>query len=128
MTDWSQAKCIGKSELFFDERPNSLKKARLLCLGCPIKADCLQHALEYKEAWGIWAGLDYRELGILAASLGYDPPTRREIEHGTEAGWAWHRRQKEKYPAHVPCQPCVDAYNLRAKVRMARYRKKKAGK
>ena len=126
MTDWSRAKCIGLTKTFFDDRSKSVKRAKLTCLECPIKADCLRWALERREAWGVWGGLDYNEMRILAVSLGYEPPNRKEIEHGTESGWAWHRRQKAKDENHVTCQSCIDAYNLATKVRVARYRKKKA--
>jgi hypothetical protein len=126
MTEWDKARCIGKQKLFFDDRQTSIKKARLICLACPIRSECLDHALKYREAWGVWAGLDYQELRIVAASMGYLPPNRREVEHGTERGWAWHRRQRSKDATHTACQPCIDAYNLKAKVRVARYRKRKS--
>lgn len=126
MIDWGRAKCIGKTKTFFDDRPTSVNKAKAICERCPIKADCLRWALSHREAWGVWGGLDYHEMRIVAVLLGYTPPNRKEIEHGTERGWAWHRRQKEKDPRHETCQPCIDAYNFATKVRVARYRKKKS--
>jgi hypothetical protein len=126
MTDWSLAKCIGHTNTFFDDRSRSVKRAKLICTGCPVKADCLNWALVHREAWGVWAGLDYQEMKIVAVSLGYQPPNRKEVEHGTERGWAWHRRQREKNPTHVTCEPCVLAYNQAVKVRVARYRKNKS--
>ena len=128
MTDFSRAKCIGKTELFFDERPTRQRLAKDICAGCPIKSACLTWALEHQEAWGIWAGLDYKELRIVAVSLGYEPPNRKAVEHGTERGWAWHRRQRVKDPNHEYCEPCVTAYNQIAKERVQRYRKRKEAK
>jgi len=122
MTDWSLARCIGKTDLFFNDRLT--QQAAAICETCPIRTDCLHWALEHREAWGVWGGLSYNELRIVAASLGYVPPNRKEVEHGTERGWAWHRRQRIKNPEHQTCQPCLDAYNTAAKVRVARYRKK----
>jgi len=125
LTDWSLAKCIGKTDLFFNDRLT--QQASDICATCPIKSDCLKWALEYREAWGVWGGLSYNELRIVAASLGYEPPNRKAPEHGTESGHAWHRRRKLKDPNHVICQPCLDAYNAVAKVRMAKYRKQVRG-
>ena len=125
MTDWSLAKCIGKTKTFFDDRTSRVQRAKLICTSCPLKSDCLKWALEHREAWGVLAGLDYHELRIVAVSLGYEPPNRKEIEHGTERAWAWHRRQKMKDPTHETCQPCIDAYNSATRVRVARYRKRK---
>ena len=124
MTDWGKAKCVGETKLFFDERPASVALAKIICEDCPIKSGCLDWALIHREAWGVWAGLDYQDLRILAVSLGYTPPNRKEVEHGTERGWAWHRRQKTKDDTHETCQPCIDAYNQATRVRVARYRKR----
>lgn len=125
MQDWSLARCKGLSDLFFSESPSKIKKAKEICETCPLRSQCMLHAFEYREAWGIWGGLDYQELRMVAVSLGYEPPNRKEVEHGTERGWAWHRRQKKKDPTHETCQDCIKAYNQNARFRVARYRKKK---
>lgn len=127
MTEWGDARCIGQRKLFYDERPSRVAAAKLICSSCPLKVPCLTFALEHKEAWGVWGETDYRERRIIAASRGYEPPTREEVEHGTERGWAWHRRQREKNPAHDFCQPCLDAYNVEARRRMAVHRKRRDG-
>jgi hypothetical protein len=126
MQDWSLARCKGMSDLFFSETPSKVRKAKSICENCPLRRPCLMSALERSEAWGVWAGLDYKDLRLVATSLGYVPPTRKLVEHGTEAGWAWHRRQKKKDAGHVTCQDCIDAYNQSARVRVARYRKRKS--
>ena len=84
-------------------------------------------ALERREAWGVWGGLSYQEIRIVAVVLGYEPPNRKEIEHGTERGHACHRRLKRKDPNHVICDDCINAYNEATKLRGARYRKKRNG-
>ena len=123
MTDWSRARCIGKSELFFDDR--STQQAKRICEDCPIKSDCLKWALEHREAWGVWGGLSYSEMRMVAVSLGYEPPNRKAEEHGTERGWARHRRLRLKDPTHITCQPCIDAYNEATAIRVAQYRKRR---
>lgn len=30
---------------------------RELCPGCPVRTDCLAHALLHRERWGVWGGL-----------------------------------------------------------------------
>lgn len=43
---------------FFQERGyNNTAKARKVCLVCPVKAECLDYALETKQEFGIWGGL-----------------------------------------------------------------------
>ena len=36
-------------------------QAKSICVACPVRFECLAHALETKEYWGIWGGLDERE-------------------------------------------------------------------
>ena len=125
MTAGNRARCIGKTRLFFSERPQLIQRAKDTCESCPIRQDCLRWALEHREAYGVWGGTDYNERRLLAVSLGYDPPSRDEPEHGTEADWAWHRRQKQTNPEHQTCDPCLEAYNREVRARMSKYRKKK---
>ena len=125
MTDWSTAKCIGQTDLFFDERPLPTSIAKRICDECPISENCLEYALTNAEAWGVWGGLDYLERRTLAVLRDYPIPDRKPVIHGTEKGFAWHRRQTQKDPNHVACDPCRQAYNDRAKIRQANYRKRK---
>lgn len=61
----TSAACRGAdAELFFKhedetfaariERENAAKE---VCQRCPVRAECLQHALEANERFGIWGGL-----------------------------------------------------------------------
>lgn|SRR5487761_1904877 len=124
MTNWGAAKCQGKTKLFFDERPARVERSKAICAGCPISADCLTRGLEVRAAWGIWGGMDYAQLREEAARRGIEAPNRKEIEHGTERGWAWHRRQKGKDPNHTTCDSCTEAYNHATKIRVKRYRER----
>lgn len=40
----------GDTSAFYDE-------ARLICNACPLREECLAHALEEKERFGMWGGL-----------------------------------------------------------------------
>lgn len=38
----------------------SIRELRDICAACPVKAECLAHALAY-EGWGVWAGTTPKE-------------------------------------------------------------------
>lgn len=44
-------------ELFFPERGDSTRPAKLICSKCPVQLDCLRDALETGEKWGIRGGM-----------------------------------------------------------------------
>ena len=46
----------GDADLWFAEAPQELERAKALCTGCPIKAECLEGALQRAEPWGVWGG------------------------------------------------------------------------
>ena len=49
-------------KLFFPDHGNrSPRKAKAICAGCPVQADCLDRALENDERFGIWGGLTEKE-------------------------------------------------------------------
>lgn len=52
-------------EMWFPEDggPNG---ARKICGDCPVKQQCLQHALDNNEMHGIWGGLSYLERRVLS--------------------------------------------------------------
>jgi WhiB family redox-sensing transcriptional regulator len=47
--------------LFFTEAGESTAEAKRVCAACPVRAECLDFALEQDDRWGIWGGLDRRE-------------------------------------------------------------------
>lgn len=48
-------------ELWFPEMGESSVDAKRVCGRCDERTDCLQWALEHKEAHGVWGGLNERE-------------------------------------------------------------------
>ncbi|MDF9716612.1 WhiB family transcriptional regulator [Nocardioides sp. ChNu-153] len=46
----------GDAELWFAESPGDVEAAKALCLDCPVRAPCLDGALERREPWGVWGG------------------------------------------------------------------------
>jgi WhiB family redox-sensing transcriptional regulator len=48
-------------EAFFPEKGGSTREAKRVCLGCDVRGECLEYALENDERFGIWGGLSERE-------------------------------------------------------------------
>jgi WhiB family redox-sensing transcriptional regulator len=48
-------------EAFFPDRGGSVRAARVVCARCPVRAECLEFALEHDERFGVWGGLSERE-------------------------------------------------------------------
>lgn len=55
-------------EAFFPEKGGSTKEAKRICLGCEVRAECLEYALDNDQRFGVWGGLSERE--------------RRAVKHG----------------------------------------------
>jgi WhiB family transcriptional regulator, redox-sensing transcriptional regulator len=53
--------CQTDPEAFFPEKGGSTREAKRICLGCEVRAECLEYALAYDERFGIWGGLSERE-------------------------------------------------------------------
>ncbi|PID52873.1 MAG: transcription factor WhiB [Micrococcales bacterium] len=46
----------GMADLWFAEAPADLELAKMLCLDCPVREQCLAGALRRAEPWGVWGG------------------------------------------------------------------------
>lgn len=51
-----------------DENPDQLfvrgaeqRKARMVCVGCPVRTECLGEALDNRIEFGVWGGMTERE-------------------------------------------------------------------
>lgn len=114
---WSdKAACRGAPpNLFFPAKDDhhAIATAKRTCVQCPVRIECLDHALTVGEYHGIWGGYltEERELIRIAKRLPKaHPPEKRFFLHGTEAGYKRHRRY-----GTPPCRAC------RAADREARY-------
>lgn len=62
---WKQrAACLGVDpELFFATRGDivPIRRARMVCAVCPVRAECLEYALRNEEEFGMWGGLSEKE-------------------------------------------------------------------
>lgn len=60
--DWSEhAACrtADPDELFVEGAAQN--KAKAICTGCPVRTECLAHALDLRIEHGIWGGMTERE-------------------------------------------------------------------
>jgi WhiB family redox-sensing transcriptional regulator len=48
-------------DLFFSNDEASQQAALSLCAACPVRRECLEHALATREPYGIWGGTDEHE-------------------------------------------------------------------
>ena len=59
--DWPlRAKCRGMNDALFPEGKDQ-KRAKSICMGCPVRAQCLAEALDNRIEWGVWGGMTERE-------------------------------------------------------------------
>lgn len=59
--DWTLlARCRGMEDALFPEGKDQ-KRARAVCMGCPVRSTCLAEALDNRIEWGVWGGLTERE-------------------------------------------------------------------
>jgi hypothetical protein len=86
--DWHElGNCRMFPELDFVEAKPGTAEAlacRALCAACPVALECATGALERRERWGIWGGLDYADRKAVAAEFGYEQPGDPP-EHGTNS-------------------------------------------
>ncbi len=58
------ANCQGcASHLFFPERGDGygIRQGKAVCAACPVTVECLTHALNNGERWGVWGGMSEAE-------------------------------------------------------------------
>ncbi|GAB7065851.1 hypothetical protein JCM12141A_01400 [Mycolicibacterium hodleri] len=80
--DWYERALCPQTDpdAFFPEKGGSTKEAKKICLGCPVKQQCLQWALDHDERFGIWGGLSERERRRLKRGIDIRPAQDDEPE------------------------------------------------
>ena len=68
----------GDPELWFAEQAPQIARAKALCDTCPIKAACLQGALDREEPWGVWGGEVFVDGQIVQQKRGRGRPRKDE--------------------------------------------------
>lgn len=57
---------LNEAELWFSAIPAEVEMAKSLCATCPVKATCLEAAVQRQEPWGVW-GAELFESGVIIA-------------------------------------------------------------
>jgi WhiB family redox-sensing transcriptional regulator len=65
-------------EMWFAEAPATLHRAKMVCRGCPLRAACLDGALDRREPWGVWGGEIVINGTVVAHKRGRGRPTNAE--------------------------------------------------
>jgi len=56
------AACRGlDSTIFYPLTDDEADPAKLVCSGCPVAEECLEHAIDNRERNGVWGGATERE-------------------------------------------------------------------
>jgi len=70
---------MGDPELWFAEQFDQVELAKQLCAGCPLRAGCLEGALERAEPWGVWGGEVFVGGQVVAAKRGRGRPRKTPL-------------------------------------------------
>lgn len=76
---WRDDAACADTELnFFSDKTQEKYDARAVCISkCPVRWECLSYALETKEIWGIWGGVDEYEIRRALSVNRLGEPIRR---------------------------------------------------
>ena len=100
-------------EIFHVDKGGSTRAAKRVCFRCPVRLDCLTHALKHDEKFGIWGGLSpgERERVLRGAS----PAQFSRCRNG-------HELPVEGIDSNGNCRRCVSERADRERVRAQRIR------
>lgn len=113
--DWrDRAACAGMDlALWFPNETgnsNAAFEARKICRACDVQTECLQYAMDTRQAHGIWGGLSERQRRDLRRSH-----TITVRDHGTHHGYNAHIRKRE--PACEACKTAHARYTAEVRAR-----------
>jgi WhiB family redox-sensing transcriptional regulator len=66
-------------ELFFAETPADVEIAKALCVGCPVRRECLAGALDRREPWGVWGGELFLQGVVIPRKRPRGRPRKNEV-------------------------------------------------
>lgn len=84
----SHAACLDADPALWYPDAGTALAARLICATCPVRQDCLQHALVDGETYGVWGGASERVRRYLRRLLHASPhPERTWRQKGCTCGY-----------------------------------------
>lgn len=63
-------------DLWFAERGEDVERAKAMCAACPLRAQCLDGALDRREPWGVWGGEVFVDGTVVARKRGRGRPRK----------------------------------------------------
>lgn len=80
MLDRSKAQCVGKTNIFFNERSiKDQRQAKIICRQCSMIKDCRDYAINNNVFFGVWGGMSSKEIARQRHILGVVlPPDYRK--------------------------------------------------
>lgn len=99
--EWRKAAVCAQTDAdaFFPDKGGSTREAKQVCLGCDVRAECLQYALDNDERFGIWGGYSERE--------------RRLLKRGQQVPITVTNKPNLNANGHGHACKCVDCQQLR---------------
>lgn len=85
---------------WFPEKGESPLNAIAVCARCPVREECLAHALKTGEQYGIWGGLTERQRHLAARGRNVKLLTEKAQPISIERGRRF-RYTKQPIPAHL---------------------------
>jgi len=70
---------VNNPELWFAESPADVEFAKTLCTACPVRALCLDGALERREPWGVWGGQLFLQGVVIPRKRPRGRPRKNEV-------------------------------------------------
>ena len=122
--DWrTRAACRDEDpEWWFPTKDRDTTELALdVCRDCPVRQQCLQHAIDHDERWGIFGGYTRDQRATLTRPRAPRQP-RPAPQHGTDAGFYAHRRGTRPDWPTAPCGDCKAAHLAAERARDARLR------
>lgn len=66
-------------ELWFAETPEGVENAKQMCRDCPLRAACLDGAVDRREPWGVWGGELFERGRVVARKRPRGRPRKEQV-------------------------------------------------
>ncbi|MFD6935298.1 WhiB family transcriptional regulator [Streptomyces goshikiensis] len=70
--------------VFFSPNRSDIAYVKTVCISCPVRPDCLTHALTHREDYGVWGGLDEDERNTLLRDAHRAAERQRRLQREKE--------------------------------------------
>ena len=97
--DWAtRAACLGLDPDALFVQGAAQNRAKAICLGCPVRTECLADSLDHRIEFGVWGGMTERERRALLRRR----PNVTSWRHLLETARDEHDRAHDGVPSLAP--------------------------